>query len=229
MSTYVRLALANARRKCAAVEATEHGETAQGNRSREFYFPSGDAVLQAASTALRAEKLMLVLKSVGAVTVGVEGHELPITFELFHEETGDSLEFTWVWPLFDQRGLVGRHAARAATLTSAEKHFQLHLLALNVTGRDAASVAAKAAGPMPGWMTDRPRLPGPPAHASEYFLRWSQGEFRRMRAGGNLQAEPPEWPDLVAMLYGGDPREVASAAEEEHVCRYLASCFEVAP
>ena len=229
-------ALADARGQCAAVEATERGEANSNRGSREFYYPTTEAVMRTANAALRAAKLVLVLASVGAVTQGVEGAEVPLTFRLFHAESGEAVDFAWTWPLADAREFVGRHAARAATLSSAEKHFQLHLLAIEITGRDAASAAAKAAGDLPAWATAtaptsprpttdvriKPHVPGPPPHAREHFDAWAKAEFRRKYASDPL-AEAPSWDELVAMLHGGHPRECGTKGEEEHVCRYLAT------
>lgn len=243
-------ALADARARCATVEATERGEANSRRGTREFYYPTPEAVSRAAKAALRAEKLMLVLAVVGAVARGVEGDEVPLTFRLFHAESGEAIDFTWAWPLEDAKDFVGRHAARAATLSSAEKHFQIHLLAMEITGRDGAAAgpahcrpwshepcgtaAAKAAGALPGWAQvdtpqgttqGRPHHPGPPPRAREDFNSWVQAEFRR-QFKSNPNADAASWDELVAMVLGGEPREAATLGEEEQVCTYLATYCE---
>lgn len=238
MSVLVYDALERAASIVGPVVATERGEDDSRGRSREFYYPSAQAVLAVASAAMRAVRLKLVPLRVGPSVAGAQGPELPIVFGLTHADSGDQVEIKVSWPLADPSDFLGRPQAQAATVTMAEKHLLLLLLSIQIevrapqvqqptapptpiavpTAAEKHGTKLEDVGPMPGWAaTD-----GVPAHLAYTFRLWQAHDFAD-RSRANPQASKRSWQELVGRVLVCEPRPCQAAAEEDAAARFMSS------
>lgn len=238
MSVFVWAALGRARNTVGEVLANERGE-ALGRRgeAREFFYPTAQAVLAVAKPALSEARLIFVVLRIGAAISGLVGAELPIVFGLIHWESGDIVEIPVVWPLADVKDFAGRPQAQAATISSAEKHQLLHLLAIDVVAtRGPAAPSRATASPTPGEVLDAlvgempdwdslaaapPSAPppGPPAHLDAAWRAWQSREFRPR--AHDAEQSVLLWPDFVGRVLGGEPRECRTQEEQDRVAACL--------
>lgn len=237
-SAMVYEALLAAQRAVSRVEANETAEVLSASgRPRDIPYASAEAVTAAARVALTGAGLLLLLREVGAPVQGITGPELPLTFELVHIDSSETIVREMRWALADAADFLGRPQAQAATIATARKHLQMDLLAIEVIrrragvtepapdwmGLDARSTVAPAPAPAEEAAVHRE----PPADVEAALMVWQKTEYSRRveveRASGGTggAAVYPGWPDAVAAALGGTPRPARGARALDSVCGFL--------